>query len=62
MSTFALKRPEWNLLASSILLMHDYRLILQDNQSDFAKSGVTVQELLMRIDKYNKEEWRGYGT
>ena len=57
MSTFALKRPEWNLLALSIILHKEvYEEILNDYLEDFVKNKYIIEEVKNRIKSYNVVE------
>lgn len=57
MSTFALKRPEWNLLALSILLQEDYYdMIINEYQEEFKKNNYTLEKIRERIINYNVVE------
>ncbi|MCL2719698.1 MAG: hypothetical protein FWE14_13080 [Lachnospiraceae bacterium] len=45
-STYSLRRPEWNLLALSILLKNgDYEAILNEYQVDFIKYGYSISDV-----------------
>jgi hypothetical protein len=54
LSTFALKGPEWNLLALSILLNHnDYEAIMNEYETEFLKNNYTVEKIRERIINYD---------
>lgn len=54
MSTFTLNRPEWNLLALSIILQKDsYDKILNEYQEDFNKNNYVLEQVKERIVKYD---------
>jgi len=53
-STFTLKRPEWNLLALSIILEKgNYNDIINDYKEDFEKNKYLIEDIKMRIGNYD---------
>jgi hypothetical protein len=53
-STYTLKRPEWNLLALSILLNHnEYEEVLEDYKEDFKKNLSLMQVAKEKIKKFD---------
>jgi len=53
-STVTLNRPEWNLLALTIILQKDsYEKILDEYQEDFNKRNYVLEQIIERIVKYD---------
>lgn len=53
-STYTLKRPEWNLLALSILLHNnEYKIVLENYKEDFEKNMSLLQVAKDRIMKFD---------
>lgn len=54
--TYALNRPEWNLLALSVLAKQaDYEAILDEYQDDFNKRGYSISDIRERTEELLKE-------